>query len=209
MRIALASSNRGKVDELRQLLPDSIEITTAQELGIELPEETGETFLENALLKARVVASDSGLVAVADDSGLEVDALSGAPGVRSARYAGDPSDDSTNNTLLLRNLSGIEFGQRTARFRSVVAAVAPNGTEFHADGVIEGHIVCATRGESGFGYDPLFQPTGYERTFAELSLDEKNRISHRGIALRRIAKELVPFLKQYQTDQAAGSHRNH
>lgn len=193
--IVLASGNRGKLAELRQLLPDWVRVRAADEAGVTLPEETGTTFAENALLKARAAAAQTGLIAIADDSGLEVDILEGAPGVRSARFAAEEATDAENNTLLLERLHGIPPEQRTARFRSVVAAVIPGGIEFAAEGAIEGRIVEISRGSGGFGYDSLFQPTGYSQTMAELTMDEKNRISHRGQALRKVAGQLVPLLQ--------------
>ena len=204
MRVVLASRNRGKVRELKELLPEWIEIVTADDVGISLPEETGDTFLENALLKARAAAHDSGMVAIADDSGLEVDALDGRPGVRSARFAGEDASDPENNALLLEMLRDVTRERRTARFRSVVAVVAPDGSQLHDDGVAEGVILSVPRGDHGFGYDPLFQPIGIERTFAELSLDQKNEISHRGKAFHSIAGRLVPFLEAYQSKLNAG-----
>ncbi len=204
MRVVLASSNRGKVRELKELLPEWIEIVTADDVGISLPEETGDTFLENALLKARAAAHDSGMVAIADDSGLEVDALDGRPGVRSARFAGEDASDPENNALLVEMLRDVTRERRTARFRSVVAVVAPDGSQLHDDGVAEGVILSVPRGDHGFGYDPLFQPIGIERTFAELSLDQKNEISHRGKAFHSIAGRLVPFLEAYQSKLNAG-----
>lgn len=205
MLIALATANRGKVEELSRLLPSWVEVTTIADLGVELPEETGETFLENALLKARAVAERAQVVAVADDSGLEVDALGGLPGVRSARFAGEPPNDQANNVLLLEKLAGVPPEGRTARFRSVVAMVAPDCCEFYEEGVVEGEIVSSPRGESGFGYDPLFQPQGYLRTFAEMALDEKNEISHRGRAFRKVAPRLVEFVRAYHVYGNAGA----
>lgn len=196
VEVVLASSNRGKLAELRQLLPDWVQVRAADDAGVTLPEETGTTFAENALLKARAAVAQTGLVAIADDSGLEVDFLQGAPGVRSARFAGEQATDAENNALLLERLRGIPPEQRTARFRSVVAAVAPGGTEIAAEGVIEGRIVEIARGSGGFGYDSLFEPTGYKQTMAEFTVDEKNRISHRGQALRKVAEQLVPLLRE-------------
>ncbi len=204
MRIVLASSNRGKVRELKRLLPDWVEIVTADEADVTLPEETGATFLDNALLKARAAAQQSGLVSIADDSGLEVDALDGRPGVRSARFAGEDASDADNNALLLAMLRDVSDDRRSARFRSVVAVVSPDGTELHDDGSVEGHILTAPRGSDGFGYDPLFQPIGMQRTFAELALDQKNEISHRGIAFRAVAARLVPFLETFESNRHHG-----
>ncbi len=204
MRVVLASSNRGKVRELQRMLPDWVEIVTADDADVTLPDETGETFLDNALLKAKAAASQSGLVAIADDSGLEVDALDGRPGVRSARFADENASDAENNALLLALLRDVQPDRRTARFRSVVAAVAPGGAELHDEGAAEGQILAGPRGSEGFGYDPLFLPHGLERTFAELTLDQKNEISHRGKAFHNIAGRLVAFLEEYQSNQRAG-----
>ncbi len=198
MLVVLASGNQGKVRELKDLLPDWVDVKTATELRAELPDETGETFLDNALLKARAVMDQTGLVAIADDSGLEVDALNGAPGVRSARFAGDPGSDEANNALLISRLTGLGAGKRGARFRSVVAVVAPDGTEFWDEGTVDGEILPEPMGSNGFGYDPLFQPTGHQRTFAQLSLDQKNEISHRGRAFRKIAPRLISYLQSHQ-----------
>lgn len=204
MLVVLASHNRGKVKELTKLLPEWIEVRAADDFGVVLPEETGDTFYENALLKARAVARSLHVIAIADDSGLEVDALGGEPGVRSARFAGEGASDAENNALLLKRLEGVESTRRTARFRSVVAVVAPDGTEFHDAGTVEGEILVMPRGTGGFGYDPLFRPRGIEHTFAELPLDEKNRISHRGAAFRKVAARLIPFVQAYQTIGKAG-----
>lgn len=178
------------------MLPESARLVSASEAGVVLPEETGTTFVENALLKARAAADQTGLVAIADDSGLEVDALDGAPGVRSARFAGEPSDDAANNALLLRRLAAVPPEKRAARFRSVVAIVTPDGSEFVSEGTLEGTVLRVPRGSSGFGYDPLFVPLGLDRTLAELTMEEKNRISHRGQAVRRAIERLLPLLEQ-------------
>jgi len=209
MFVVLASNNPGKLIELKQLLPDGVEVKSAGELNVELPEETGTTFTENALLKARTVAEATHHIAVADDSGLEVDALDGMPGVRSARFAGEPSDDQRNNALLLQKLAGTAAEKRSARFRSVVAVVAPDGTAFSAEGSIEGAIIESPRGDGGFGYDPLFVPAGYRQTMAELSLDQKNAISHRALAFRSVIDNLMQLVETYQTWNTAGtnSHR--
>ncbi|GBD21919.1 dITP/XTP pyrophosphatase [bacterium HR28] len=184
-RIVVATANPGKLRELRALLPPCFEAVTAAELGIRLPPETGDTFAENALIKARAAAHASGLVALADDSGLEVDALGGRPGVHSAHYAGEGATDRDNIQRLLSELRGVPRERRTARFRAVIALVAPDGREALAEGVVEGHIIEEPRGESGFGYDPIFQPLGSEHTFAEMSAEEKNRWSHRAQAMQR------------------------
>lgn len=205
MQIVLASNNQGKLRELKELLPNGVEVRTAGELGIELPEETGSTFEENAFLKAHTVANASQQIAVADDSGLEVDALGGAPGVRSARFAGEPGDDGRNNALLLAKLTGIPAKQRTARFQSVVAVVGPKGEAFSAQGTIEGRILESPRGSGGFGYDPLFLVSGYNQTMAELSLDEKNAISHRALAFRGVIDQLTALLTTYNERPVDGT----
>lgn len=194
--VVLASNNRGKVEELRQLLPAWVSVQTASEANVKLPEETGETFAENALLKARAAAEQTGSIAVADDSGLEVDALGGAPGVHSARFAGEPSNDAANNALLLERLADVPDSQRTARFRSAVAVVIPDGREHVAEGTVEGTILRQERGSGGFGYDPLFLYTPSKRTLAELTIEEKNQISHRGRAFRNAATWLLPILEE-------------
>ncbi|MBO9350192.1 MAG: RdgB/HAM1 family non-canonical purine NTP pyrophosphatase [Thermomicrobium sp.] len=193
-RIVLATANPGKIGELRSLLPPNVEVVSAPALGIRLPPETGETFVENALLKARVAAQESGLIALADDSGLEVDALGGRPGVHSARYAGEHADDAQNIARLLRELRDVPLSQRTARFRAVVAIVAPDGREAVVEGTVEGYIAEKPLGRGGFGYDPVFIPCGYDRTFAEMTLEEKNRLSHRAQALQRAVPILLDWL---------------
>jgi XTP/dITP diphosphohydrolase len=208
VRIVLASGNRGKIEELRKLLPAWVDVVSVADLGIVLPEETGTTFVENAMLKARAAAEQSGEVALADDSGLEVDALDGQPGVRSSRFAGEPSDDHANNCLLLTRLANVPAHDRTARFRSVVAVVVPGQTEFSADGVVEGRLLAEPRGNNGFGYDPLFLPLDHERTLAEMSLEEKNSISHRGRAFRSAAKQLLAILNSNDTDAEEKQHEH-
>jgi XTP/dITP diphosphohydrolase len=179
----LASGNAGKLAELRSLLGDLVDVRSASELGATLPEETGSTFEENAILKARAVAEQTGFMAIADDSGLEVDALGGAPGVYSARYAGDDADDRRNNEKLLRELASVGDRDRSARFRCAIAiAYSPDDVET-AFGSCEGRVLHAPRGTGGFGYDPLFELPGGP-TMAELNPDEKNAVSHRGRAMR-------------------------
>ena len=192
-RVVVATSNSGKLVEIESALAvPGWEFVAASELG-RAPdvEETGETFLENALLKAEAYRSVFDLPALADDSGLEVDALGGAPGVRSARYAGEEATDAENNARLLAELEGTPEGGRRARFRCVIALVDAGGAVITADGTCEGRIGAAPRGSGGFGYDPLFLPDdGGGRTMAELELAEKNRISHRGRALMAL-RELL------------------
>lgn len=182
-RIVLATRNRGKLAELRRILGDlDVELVPADELGLEDVEETGTTFEDNALLKARAAADESGLPAMADDSGLVVDALGGAPGVRSARYAGTHGDDEANNEKLLRELADVPDDERSARFVCAAALVAPDGREWVRHGTMEGRIIRGPRGDGGFGYDPLFVSEGDTRTNAELPPEVKDARSHRGAA---------------------------
>ena len=194
-RLVLATLNRGKGAEIRALLGDvPWEIVTLADLrGATLPEETGATYRDNALLKARHVARLLGARALADDSGLEVDALGGEPGVRSARFGGPGLDDRGRYTLLLERLSGVEPARRTARFRCVIALADPDGAPRHAEGVVEGLIAEAPRGTHGFGYDPVFIYPPRGRTFAELDPDEKARVDHRGQAVRAARRFLVVY----------------
>jgi XTP/dITP diphosphohydrolase len=187
-RIIVATANPGKLAEIRSALDEpGWEFVTAADLGA-APldvEETGETFEQNALLKARAYHEAFGLAALADDSGLEVDALGGAPGVYSSRYAGPDATDAENNARLLRELSGVPEERRTARFRCTMVLVDEDGRETVATGTCEGRIGFEARGDGGFGYDPLFWPdAALGRTMAELGMAEKNAISHRGAALR-------------------------
>ena len=190
MTLVLATRNPGKISEIKVLLHGVRVVPAASFAGCPEPEETGRTFEENALIKARAVSRYTGRTALADDSGLEVDALDGAPGVHSARYAGTDATDQDNIRRLLDALDGISDAGRTARFRCVVAVVVPDGRTWTAEGACEGRILQAPRGDAGFGYDPLFVPAGYESTFAELDAGVKNRISHRALALRRIVDVL-------------------
>ncbi|MGN1002230.1 MAG: XTP/dITP diphosphatase [Oscillospiraceae bacterium] len=194
MRFILASNNKGKLQEMRRILGDmGIEVVSQREAGCDFEvDETGETFEENAWLKASAVTAHTGLPAVADDSGLAVDALNGAPGVHSARYTGNHEDtDQQRNAFLLHNLEGA--GDRSARFVSCICCTMPDGTVLRARGECEGTILHAPRGENGFGYDPLFLPRGYDRSMAQLSMEEKNEISHRGKALRKFREELERY----------------
>lgn len=187
--IVLASRNAHKVREIRSILREINATVLSLEDFPDIPEipETGESFAENALIKARAVFEHTGLWTLSDDSGLEVDALGGAPGVYSARFAGRERDYAANNRKLLEALQGIPPERRTARFRCVVAIVGP-GVERTVEGVVEGRIIEELRGSGGFGYDPLFVPEGYEQTFAELGEAVKNHISHRARAFRKAGK---------------------
>lgn len=195
--VVIASNNEKKAREMRSLLQGTVEIITADQANITMPEETGETFEENALLKAREAARQSGYICVADDSGLEIDALDGGPGVRSARFASDhglPMTDDANNNLVLDRLRDVPDNQRSARFVSAVAVVSPSGEETVVRGNVEGRIGQIPKGTSGFGYDPLFIPEGHETTMAELTDEEKNEISHRGKAFRDAVPEILRLL---------------
>lgn len=184
-RIVLATRNREKLAELRRILGDlDVELVPADELGLDDVEETGDTFEANALLKARAAAEEAGSPAMADDSGLVVDALEGAPGVRSARFAGVHGDDEANNAKLLAELEDVPDDERTARFVCAAALVTPDGREWVRHGTMEGRIVREPRGDGGFGYDPLFVGEGETRTNAELPAEVKDARSHRGAAFR-------------------------
>lgn len=188
--VVLATHNRHKVVELRRIMNGApIELVSGLDLQIPDVEETGDTFADNALLKARACVEATGLPSVADDSGLVVDALRGAPGVRSARYAGEGADDDANLRLVLERLGGAT--ERSARFVCVAALVTPDGHEVTEDGVMEGVLTDAPRGEGGFGYDPIFVAVGEQRTNAELTPTEKDAISHRGAAFRALRPHLV------------------
>ena len=192
-RIVLASNNPGKVREINQLLAEQeIQVIPQREFGVPEAEETGLTFVENALIKARNAAQHSDQPAIADDSGIEVDALQGAPGVYSARFAGPGSSDEDNNRRLLEALRDTPPERRSARFQCVMVYLrhAEDPTPIICQGTWEGQILEAPRGEGGFGYDPLFLLTGQGCTSAELPPDEKNRLSHRGQALRRLLAAL-------------------
>lgn len=186
MRLVLASGNAGKVVELEQLLAGSgVELVPQIRLGVTDADETGLTFVENALLKARHAARLTGLPALADDSGLCVDALNGAPGLYAARYAGTHGDSAANNAKLLRELDGVPAARRTAYFIAVLVVLrhADDPAPLIAEGRWHGRILEAPRGDGGFGYDPLFLPDGHDVSAAELDFALKNRLSHRGQAL--------------------------
>lgn len=187
MRVVLATGNAGKIREFAELLgPLGFEFVAQATFGIEPPEETGDTFEANALLKARYAAARSGLPAMADDSGLEVDALGGAPGVRSARFAGEGAGDLANLQKLLHAMQSVDDAARTARFRCVIALVraVDDPSPIFGRGAWEGRILRAPCGAGGFGYDPVFAPRGESRSVAELPSLEKHAHSHRGQALR-------------------------
>ena len=193
-RLAIASHNGHKLRELARICRDwPVEwVTVDNHDPAAFPdvEETGDTYLENALLKATQVAVALRVPSVADDSGIEVDALGGAPGPRSARYAGEGATDEQNLDAMLRAVRGVPTGGRTARYRCVAAIAWPDGRTSHADGVCEGALVSKRRGVRGFGYDPVFVPAGWDETMAELADEQKDRISHRGRAFRALAELL-------------------
>lgn len=193
MKIVLATQNQGKVRELRELLVDEeIEVLSLLDIpGWEDVEENGVTFADNAALKAREAVRRTGLIALADDSGLEVDVLEGAPGVYSARYAGEPKDDERNIDKLLQLLEAIPEDKRTARFRCALVMTTPLGADYLTEGAVEGRILTKRRGSDGFGYDPVFYLPEFARTMAELTLTEKNTISHRAQAFRKV----IPILR--------------
>jgi XTP/dITP diphosphohydrolase len=190
LKVVFASRNRHKAEQVAVLLPQ-LEFISLDTLAPDLElEEPYDTFEENALAKARAVVRTTGLPAIADDSGIEVDALNGAPGVRSARYAGEMATDRENNAKLVDALRDVPEDQRSCRYRCVAAFVAPNGDYLTADGACEGRIVLEGRGTLGFGYDPHVIPEGETRTMGEIPLDEKLRFSHRGRAFRSLAEKL-------------------
>ena len=194
-RVAIASKNPHKLRELGRICADwPVRWATVENLDpASFPdvEETGDTYLENALLKARAVAQLLGMPALADDSGIEVDALGGKPGPRSARYAGEGATDERNLHALLGALKGVPGGGRTARYRCVAAIAFPGGAEFHTDGTCEGELRTKAAGSGGFGYDPIFEPVGWDVTMAELTDQQKDRISHRGRAFRALRELLA------------------
>lgn len=205
-RVVVATGNAHKLDEIRSILDVSagspVELVSMREFDVPEPVEDGATFEANALLKARACAQKTGLPAVADDSGLEVDALGGAPGVFSARYAGEPSDDARNNAKLLAELADVPARRRTARFVCAAAFVASSGSEHVVRATMDGRIVDEARGTNGFGYDPHFVSdlSTDGRTNAELTPAEKDAISHRGAAFRALRPHLEALLRAVPGD---------
>ena len=192
-KLVLASGNQGKLREIKALLePLDYEVHTQAEFNVPDVAETGTTFVENAIIKARNAAAHTGLPALADDSGIEVDALNGAPGVYSARFSGPNADDDQNNALLVEKLAQVSEAQRSARYRAVIVYMAHAGdpSPIICEGSWEGQIVLEPRGEGGFGYDPYFYLPDYGCTSAELSAEQKNAISHRGQALQQLVAKL-------------------
>lgn len=191
-QIVLATANPGKIAEIRQIMAGlPVDFLTREQLPV-WPHivEHGTTYLENALIKARALVELSGKPALADDSGIEIDALRGAPGVRSARFAGPRATDIQNNLRMAYLLRNVPVEQRGARYRCWAVLVTPGGAHVEAEGTCEGRIAPVPRGSGGFGYDPWFIPAGYSRTFGELPAELKHTISHRGRALRRLTGQL-------------------
>ncbi|MDO5662116.1 MAG: RdgB/HAM1 family non-canonical purine NTP pyrophosphatase [Brachybacterium sp.] len=205
-RVILATHNRKKLEELRRILAEQVPALDADDAerlvisaaGIDLPDvvEDDVTFEGNALKKARAAAEATGLIAVADDSGLAVDVLGGSPGIFSARWSGRHGDDEANNALLLAQLADVPAEHRGAAFVCAAALVAPDGSERVEIGRMSGHLLTSPRGDGGFGYDPLFVPDGEDRTAAELTPGEKDAISHRGAAFRALARVLGALLEE-------------
>lgn len=190
--VIIASTNQGKLKEFKELMKGlSVEVKSLKDFPeIGDIEENGASFAENAYIKAKAVFDATGCLSIADDSGLEVDALDGAPGIYSARYAGEEKNDTANNEKLLSEMNAVSDENRGAQFHCAIVAIDQNGTRYDAEGIVRGHILRAPQGENGFGYDPLFYIEEFGRTTAELSMDEKNKISHRGQAVRQIVEIL-------------------
>lgn len=196
-RFVIASKNPKKADEMQSILGDcGVEIVTVSDLrpDIESPEETGTSFQENAALKAMYFAEATGHVCIADDSGLEVDYLRGAPGVYSSRYAGTDGDDAANNRKLLAAMQGVPQEHRGAQFRTVICLAIPGQIMLMAEGVVRGRILECPQGTGGFGYDPLFFFPAFDRSFAEVPGEEKARVSHRGKALRKLKVDIPSLI---------------
>jgi XTP/dITP diphosphohydrolase len=192
LEIVVASANPGKISEIRQIMAHlPVKLLTNHDVG-PWPDivESGYSYLENARIKAHAVVEATGKAALADDSGIEVDALDGAPGIRSARFSGPNGSDDQNNSRLARLMRDVPKERRGARYRCAAVLVLPGGAEISAEGTCEGIIATAPAGEGGFGYDPWFIPAGHEKTFGQLSPETKHGISHRGKALRELAQRL-------------------
>lgn len=194
-QIVFATGNKDKVKEIQMILADlGVEITTMKEEGIRVDvEENGKTYEENALIKAREVAKYTNAIVMADDSGLEIDYLNKEPGIYSARYMGEDTSYRVKNGNLIERLQGVPDNKRTARFVCAIAAVLPDGRELTTRGIIEGRIGYEEKGENGFGYDPIFYVPEFGKTTAELTEEEKNKVSHRGRALEIMKEELKKY----------------
>ena len=198
-KIVFATGNKGKVKEIQMILADmGLTVTTMKEEGIFIDvEENGKTYEENALIKVREVAKYTDAIVMADDSGLEIDYLNKEPGIYSARYMGEDTSYRIKNKNLIDRLEGVPDEDRTARFVCAIAAILPNGKELTTRGVIEGRIDYQEKGENGFGYDPIFYVPEFGRTTAELTEEEKNKVSHRGRALEKMKEELKNYADSY------------
>ena len=193
MKLVFATNNPGKLAEVQKMLPSSIELLSLKDIEcFDDIEETATTLEGNAKIKANYITKNFGFNCFADDTGLEVTALNGAPGVYSARYAGEPANAENNMQKLIKNLNNIE--DRTAQFRTSIC-LNLDGKQFLFDGICKGDILTEKQGEKGFGYDPIFTPNGYSKSFAQMTSEEKNKISHRGLAIKR----LIDFLSNYQS----------
>jgi len=194
-KIVFATGNKGKVKEIQMILADlGLKITTMKEEGIHMEvEENGRTYEENALIKVREVAKYTDAIVMADDSGLEIDYLNKEPGIYSARYLGEDTSYRIKNKNLIDRLEGVPDEQRTARFVCAIAAILPDGRELTTRGIIEGRIDYEEKGENGFGYDPIFYVPEFGKTTAELTEEEKNKVSHRGRALEKMKEELKNY----------------
>ena len=195
VKIVFATGNKGKIKEIQMILADlGAEVITMKEAGIQIDiEENGQTYEENALIKARAVASHTNYIVMADDSGLEIDYLNNEPGIFSARYMGEDTSYRIKNANLIERLEGVADEQRTARFVCAIAAVLPDGRELTTRGIIEGRIGYEEKGSNGFGYDPIFYVPKFGKTTAELTEEEKNQVSHRGNALMLMKEELKKY----------------
>ena len=195
--LVLATRNKGKIAEVQRLLNEHaphITLRSVVDFNLDDVEETGETFEENALLKAETIARQTGLPALADDSGIAIDALGGAPGIYSARWSGVHGDDAANIAKVLSELKEVPDSERGAQFVCVIALSMPDGRHLLVRGEVEGSVRRAPVGEHGFGYDPIFQPKGFDITTAQMDPETKDAISHRGKALRAIAPKIAPFI---------------
>lgn len=199
-KILIATKNQGKVEDFKTIFKE-YKIDVISLLDLEEPiddiEETGESFAENAILKAETIAKKLNIPVLADDSGLSIDQLDGRPGVYSARYSGMERNDRKNYMKVLRELEGVADEDRTAQFTCALALVIPGKDPIVKYGTCNGHIINQPIGENGFGYDPVFMPTGFDRTMAQLSIEEKNKISHRGRAIKELAKWLESHKEVY------------
>ena len=192
MTLVFATNNAHKLKEVQEMLPNSIQLVSLNDINCEEDiEETATTLVGNAALKADFITQKYGMNCFADDTGLEVVTLQGKPGVYSARYAGEPSNAENNMTKLLSEMAGVE--NRNAQFRTMIC-LNLDGNQYYFEGICKGRILTEKQGTAGFGYDPIFQPTGFEKSFAEMSSEDKNRISHRGLAIEKLVKFLTEYV---------------